>query len=311
MRIRKPRSSRRAASRIQSTAREVDLGAPPGLERHAERSSTRRARASTAGPRRRAVEPSPSRRRRPRAGRRSRITTWCTGIASSSSLAKSTPSNDAGSSARRGHEPLGDVAERLALRRAGRRARFDEMQSHADRRTRDRGARGAQDVADSRPLPAPASTRSTASAAGALRDLRLTSRMSAISAIWTCEQLAEDRPDVDAGKKIARAPGTLGGAGVVAGSRVVERELHERGHGDRAAFTDDRRSRSVGSFLLHRDEHLAVAAPDENLRDAARRDASSSRPRRPALATGLRLTARITSPARRRAAPPDRPDRRR
>ena len=44
------------------------------------------------------------------------------------------------------------------------------------------------------------------------------------------EQLAEDGPDVDAGKKIARAARSLGGAGVVAELAVVERKVHERGH---------------------------------------------------------------------------------
>ena len=53
------------------------------------------------------------------------------------------------------------------------------------------------------------------------------------------EQFTEQRPDVDARKKIARAPGSSGGAGVVAELGMVEREVHERGHGERAAFTDD------------------------------------------------------------------------
>ena len=53
------------------------------------------------------------------------------------------------------------------------------------------------------------------------------------------EQFTEERPDVDAGKKIARASGTAGGAGVVTELWMVEREVHERGHRQRAAFTDD------------------------------------------------------------------------
>ena len=52
------------------------------------------------------------------------------------------------------------------------------------------------------------------------------------------EQLAEQRPDVDAGKEIARASGLLGRAGVVAELGVVEREIHERVHRHRAAFTN-------------------------------------------------------------------------
>ena len=81
----------------------------------------------------------------------------------------------------------------------------------------------------SRPLPAPASTRSKAAIgaeeSGHLDDLPR-------------EQLAEDAADIDAGKKIARPPGTLGGAGVVAELGMVEREIHERGHRQGAAFAD-------------------------------------------------------------------------
>ncbi len=54
------------------------------------------------------------------------------------------------------------------------------------------------------------------------------------------EQLAEQRTDVDAGEKIARAARTLAGAGVVAELGVVQRQLHERGHRYRAAFTNAR-----------------------------------------------------------------------
>ena len=94
-------------------------------------------------------------------------------------------------------------------------------------------------------MPAPASTRSNerpgsldSEEARHLRDLDL-------------EQLAEDRPDIDAGKKIARPPGTLGGAGVVAEVWMVEREVHERGHREGAAFMDDldQRLRIVASGL--------------------------------------------------------------
>ena len=52
------------------------------------------------------------------------------------------------------------------------------------------------------------------------------------------EELAEQRPDVDAGKKIARAAGSLGRAGVVAELGIVEREVHERGHRQGAALTN-------------------------------------------------------------------------
>src|SRR5689334_7385332 len=56
------------------------------------------------------------------------------------------------------------------------------------------------------------------------------------------EQLAEDGADVDAGKKIARAARSSGGAGVVAELVVVEREIHERGDRHRAALTNQIRN---------------------------------------------------------------------
>jgi len=53
-----------------------------------------------------------------------------------------------------------------------------------------------------------------------------------------CEQLAKERTDIDAGKKIARASRTLNGAGVITEVGMVEGGVHERSHGDRAALTD-------------------------------------------------------------------------
>src|SRR2546428_136662 len=44
------------------------------------------------------------------------------------------------------------------------------------------------------------------------------------------EELAEQRTDIDAGKKIARAARSLVRAGVVAELGMVEREVHERSH---------------------------------------------------------------------------------
>ena len=86
------------------------------------------------------------------------------------------------------------------------------------------------------------------------------------------EQFAEDRPDVDAGKKIARAPGSLGGAGVIADVRIVEREIHERGHGQRAAFAD-LSSSSHSVYSCDRDKQLTqLAAPEQQLREPARRN---------------------------------------
>src|SRR2546425_12597950 len=52
------------------------------------------------------------------------------------------------------------------------------------------------------------------------------------------EELAEQRTDIDAGKKSARAARSLVRAGVVAELGMVEREVHERSHGHRAAFTN-------------------------------------------------------------------------
>src|SRR5262245_41916481 len=59
------------------------------------------------------------------------------------------------------------------------------------------------------------------------------------------EQLAEQGTDVDAGKKIARATRTSGGAGVITELGMVKRELHERGHRQRTAFTQELRERPV------------------------------------------------------------------
>ena len=50
------------------------------------------------------------------------------------------------------------------------------------------------------------------------------------------QQLAKKSTHVDAGKKIARAAGTLGRAGVIADLGIVECEIHERGHRQGAAF---------------------------------------------------------------------------
>src|SRR5262249_39164803 len=51
-------------------------------------------------------------------------------------------------------------------------------------------------------------------------------------------QLAKQRTDIDARKKIARATGSPDRAGVVTRLWIVERQIHERGHSDRAALTD-------------------------------------------------------------------------
>src|SRR4029079_4239152 len=110
------------------------------------------------------------------------------------------------------------------------------------------------------------------------------------------EQLAEQWTDVDAGKKIARASGSPGRAGVVAGVGIVKSKLHERGNRYRATFLELLNQRHFrvqisdfrfieqseinlkselcnlksSSVLLDRDEHFARTAPDEDLRHAAR-----------------------------------------
>ena len=62
---------------------------------------------------------------------------------------------------------------------------------------------------------------------------------------WGCtlgdlhfEQLTEERTHIDAGKKIARASRSLGRAGVVTVFRIVQREVHERGHRHGAALAE-------------------------------------------------------------------------
>jgi hypothetical protein len=52
------------------------------------------------------------------------------------------------------------------------------------------------------------------------------------------QELAEERTDIDAGKKIARATRPLGRAGVITDLGIVERKFHERGHRDWPALTN-------------------------------------------------------------------------
>ncbi len=115
------------------------------------------------------------------------------------------------------------------------------------------------------------------------------------------EQLAEERSDVDAGKKIARAAGTLGRAGVVTELVVVEREIHERGHREGTALPNQ-----IGdqSFLIG----TKISFSPRHTRSCARRPAwtfCNSRAASTALDTGLLLTVRITSPGA--SAPADGP----
>src|SRR5207253_11132373 len=125
----------------------------------------------------------------------------------------------------------------LARRGSGVGARFDEMETE---RIVERGIatfRGAQDVRGETTI---ARTRLDEIEPGfGIGDSGLATEEARHLGELNFEQLAEQRADVDAGKEIARAARTPGGAGVVAKLRMVERELHERGHRNRAAFTDD------------------------------------------------------------------------
>ena len=114
-----------------------------------------------------------------------------------------------------------------------------------------------------------------------------------------CQQLAKDRPDIDAGKKIARAPRFLGRAGVVTELGMVERELHELGEADRTARSD-----AIGDQLAELTHYCLrtvtncswprrlMSMPTARPAGTARSAALAS----DALVTGLRFTCMITSP---------------
>ena len=155
-------------------------------------------------------------------------------------------------------EQRGVGSKRLDLRGAGGGRLFDEREADGGVEVGVVSRCAASRMSrDSRPLPAPASTRSNRSggsdpaAVGANADLPHLGEL-------LRQQLAEDRPDVDAGKKIARAPRLLGRAGVVAKLRMVERDLHELREADGAARPD-----AVGYQLAKR--HLSLANGDELL----------------------------------------------
>src|SRR5258707_2117610 len=121
------------------------------------------------------------------------------------------------------------------------------------------------------------------------------------------EQLAEHGPDVDARKKIARAAGTLSGAGVITKLGMVEREVHERGHRERAASTHyiSNLQSAVRSLRSALDQSFLTVtkispSPRQTRICAMRPDGTfaSSRAASAAFDTGLRFTARITSPPR-------------
>src|SRR5258705_3222582 len=120
--------------------------------------------------------------------------------------------------------------------------------------------------------------------------------------------MAEERDNVDAGKKIARAAGSPGRAGVITELGLIQRELHERGHRQRRAFTDQvsnlqsnlqsaTSNRQFQSFLTGTKTSLSP----RHTRSCARRPDAifwSSRAASAALETVLPFTDRITSPWR-------------
>ena len=156
-------------------------------------------------------------------------------MASSSSLARSTPSNARGRSPTT--RPAGWRDPPSVPACAARAAALASTRCRRSRSQQKRVCRAASAREDVGAQPA---------VAGAgfdqVEGVRRSSRGVRPSRRSVCEQLAEDRADIDAGKKIARPPGTLGGAGVVAELGMVERQVHERGHREGAAFTDDLQS---------------------------------------------------------------------
>ena len=146
-------------------------------------------------------------------------------------------------------QPIGDIAERLPLRGSGCGAGFDKVQANG---LVERGvalARGAKDIGG----------QATAAGAGfdevnvdwqpSTVDCRL-EQFSHLGHL-NCEELAEQRSDIDAGKKIARAARPLGRAGVVAELGIVERQIHERGHRQRGPRARTRSSINLQSSIVN------------------------------------------------------------
>src|SRR5262245_57147084 len=118
------------------------------------------------------------------------------------------------------------------------------------------------------------------------------------------EQLAKERTDIDAGKKIARSSRTLNRAGVVTEVGMVKSGIHERSHGDRAAFTDP--GQKIQSYSLRTVTNTSLS-PRQTRTRAIRPEAifCNSRPASVAFVIFWPFTERITSPCRR--APADGP----
>jgi hypothetical protein len=86
-----------------------------------------------------------------------------------------------------------------------------------------------------------------------------------------CEQLAEDRSDVDAGKKIARAASLLGRAGVVAKLRMVERDSMNSAKlmGPPVRIRSAISSRSARELSFANRDELLLSAPHDQHADRA------------------------------------------
>src|SRR6185503_17990688 len=115
-----------------------------------------------------------------------------------------------------------DTLERPALLITGDSAALNQMQPEAIEEGRVTAPNGAQDVGGK---PSVAGTgfdeiETGIRMGGGRQQCRHFGKLNP-------QKLAEERPDIDAGKKIARASGSLGRAGVVAELGVVESQIHE------------------------------------------------------------------------------------
>ena len=142
------------------------------------------------------------------------MTTWCTGNASSSSLAMSTPSNDGGSEslddARRSATSIRQSAgERRALRGARAGARLDEVQARPLVERRIAAARGAEDVGRQPAVSGAGFDEIEAGLEAPARHLGtrgLDRRMPAISAIWISSSSPNTGPTSTLVKKSPARP---------------------------------------------------------------------------------------------------------
>ena len=141
------------------------------------------------------------------------------------------------------HEQRGVRSQRLDLRGARGRRLFDERQANGGielgvvASAPRRGCRATGGHCPRRPRQ---DRKGLGSGFRALEENppEPVSRTRHISANCFASSSPNIGPDIDAGKKIARASGLLGRAGVVAELRMVERDLHELREADGAARPD-------------------------------------------------------------------------